>query len=254
MTTTAANIENQQSLSADTPPASKKSVVGLLLFIATEIMFFGGLISIFLILRASAEVWPPLGQPYLPVGSTAINTLILLGSGFTMWRAVNSENSKMWLLLTGLFGLIFLVIQGKEWLSLIAFGMTLSSGTYGGTFYTLIGFHALHVFGGLVYLLVVTKRVFSGTTRFENLLETCSIFWYFVVALWPVLYFLVYLKRLYKPLYIILATALLLGIMQHGFIQSFHTASLLLILATFLKIIRRLFERLKYPQAVTTRT
>lgn len=66
------------------------------------------------------------------------------------------------------------------------------------------------------------------------------------------LYLLLYLKKFYKPLYILLLTTLLLGIIQHGFIQSFHMASLLLILATFLKIIRRLFERLKYPQAVTS--
>ena len=96
--------------------------------------------------------------------------------------------------MTALLGGIFLVVQGYEWARLLQFGLTLSSGVYGATFYTLIGCHAAHVFGAVIWLLAVLfsakRQRFSGQRHVA--VQLCSMYWYFVVALWPVLFVAVY--------------------------------------------------------------
>lgn len=178
-----------------------KAMLGLLIFLGTEAMFFAGLISTFLILRAAGGVWPPVDQPRLPVGITAINSLFLLASALTMHQAVaairqgRQKALLSWLGTTGGLGLLFLALQGREWIQLIRHGLTLTSSNYGATFYTLIGCHGLHVFAAVVVLAVVFARARQRRYRPDNLqgLELCRVYWFFVVALWPVLYGLVYL-------------------------------------------------------------
>jgi heme/copper-type cytochrome/quinol oxidase subunit 3 len=172
-----------------------------MLFIGAEGMFFAGLLSAFLVFRTGTAVWPPPFQPRLPVIVTAVNTLILLWSGYTMHRALrsirrrNPQGLTDWLSVTAVFGSLFLVVQGYEWTRLLRFGLGLSSGIYGAMFYTLIGCHALHVFGAVIWLLVILamarKRRFSPARHVG--VQVCSLYWYFVVALWPVLFGLVYL-------------------------------------------------------------
>ena len=96
---------------------------------------------------------------------------------------------------TSALGAFFLAIQGYEWIKLIHFGLTLSSSVYGGLFYTLIGFHAFHVVVGLIWLLVVLVLAKRGRwSRQRHVgVQTCAMYWTFVVALWPLLYGLVYL-------------------------------------------------------------
>ena len=98
------------------------------------------------------------------------------------------------LLATAILGALFLGVQGVEWVRLVRFGLTLSAGPYGATFYTLIGIHGLHVLGALLWLLVMllgaARRRFPAGRRVA--LELCGMYWYFVVGLWPVLFGLVY--------------------------------------------------------------
>ena len=87
-------------------------------------------------------------------------------------------------------------MQGYEWIRLIRYGLTVPSGAYGTTFYTLIGTHAAHVPRRLVWL-----GVTAGARRPRPLhrrpgaarLRACAMYWHFVVALWPILYVAVYL-------------------------------------------------------------
>jgi cytochrome c oxidase subunit 3 len=184
-------------------------VLGLLIFLGAEAMFFAGLISAFLILRAGGGVWPPAGQPRLPVEVTAINTLILLFSAYTMHRAVlavrrpdlpsfifKGKSGVNWLAATGALGTIFLGVQGAEWIRLVNYGLTMTSGNYGATFYTLIGAHGLHVLAAVIVLGVVFLRAINRRYNAQNAngLELCRIYWWFVVGIWPVLYVLVYLS------------------------------------------------------------
>lgn len=176
--------------------------LGMLIFLGAEAMFFAGLIGAFLVFRLGSATWPPPGQPYLPVGVTGVNTLILLFSAYTMGRAVrairggNRQGLAGWLLMTALLGTIFLGVQGYEWARLIHFGFTLSSGTYGSTFYTLIGLHGAHVFGAVLWLLIVLAgaKAHRFSTTDHVAVMVCGMYWYFVVGLWPVLFTLVYLS------------------------------------------------------------
>jgi cytochrome c oxidase subunit III len=182
-------------------PVGSNAWLGVLMLLGAEAMFFAGLIGAYIVFRVAAPTWPPPFQPRLPVGITGVNTLILLASAVTMhWslRAVRvNDRAKLIRLLayTAALGSIFLVVQGFEWIRLIHFGLTVSSSVYGGMFYTLIGFHALHVLGALIWLLVVVMLAKRGRFSKERHvgLQTCGMFWTFVVGLWPVLYGLVYL-------------------------------------------------------------
>lgn len=182
-------------------PIGSNAWLGVVMFLGAEAMFFAGLIGAFLVFRFGSEVWPPPFQPRLPLGVTGVNTIILLVSAVTMRLALKRtqggdfKSSVFWLSLTAALGGLFLLIQGYEWLQLIHFGLTVSSSVYGGLFYTIIGCHALHVFGALIWLAVVWAKARRGryTQQNHDGLQVCSMYWIFVVALWPVLYGLVYL-------------------------------------------------------------
>jgi len=175
--------------------------IAMLFLICGEIMFFGGLVSAFLVLRVTAAQWPPPLQPRLPVGVTGANTLVLLASSVAMLAAARSAKRDdtpglvRRLLIAAALGTVFLIVQGYEWVRLVSFGLTVSAGAYGGTFYTLIGTHAAHVvaavlWAGLTVLLAARGRLADGRA---GSLRACMIYWHFVVLLWPILYLLVYL-------------------------------------------------------------
>ena len=179
--------------------ALSSGVLGMTLFLFTEFMLFAGLISAFLILRAQAPVWPPAGQPRLPVAVTGANTIVLILSGFTMARAVGaltkgSAAAVRWLQATAALGLLFLLIQGTEWTRLVSFGLTGHSSVYGATFYALVGIHGIHVAAAVVVLFVNLLRTMGGLyTPAEHVgLSLCRMYWIFVVGVWPVLYLLLY--------------------------------------------------------------
>jgi heme/copper-type cytochrome/quinol oxidase subunit 3 len=189
------------------PPASPEGLpisnarLGMLMLLGGETMFFGGLVIAFLQLRLGAADWPPAGQPRLPIGLTAVNTLVLLASSWMLVRALRAVRAGDqgalvrrlgW---TWALGVLFLFIQGVEWTRLVHYGLGVSSGIYGATFYTLIGVHGAHVLGAVVWLGGVLWLAWRGRftpSRYVGL-ECCAIYWHFVVALWPVLYVLVYL-------------------------------------------------------------
>ena len=187
--------------STNAVPAISNARLGLFVFLGAELMFFVGLIGAFMVYRLGSEVWPPLSQPRLPVAITGVNTAILLFSGITVCLALSairigkSTTLIRWLLTTVFLGAVFLFVQGYEWLRLIHFGLTLSSGIYGATFYMLIGFHGFHVLGAMLWLIAVLIQSRRGrfTSNSHTGVEVCAIYWMFVVVLWPVLYGLVYL-------------------------------------------------------------
>ena len=186
------------------PPRTAKPIVSnariaVLMFIAAEVMFFSGLIGAFIVFKLSAEIWPPPFQPRLPAGVTGLNTAVLLLSGVAMQLAMRAAAARQGkdivvrrLSYAAIFGTIFLLVQGYEWLRLVHYGLTLSSSVYGATFYTLIGCHGAHVLGALAWLAIVAVRARRGTAG-DEAVQICGMYWTFVVALWPVLYVLVYL-------------------------------------------------------------
>ena len=188
---------------ADTGQPMSNARLAILILLGAEIMFFAGLIGTFLVFRLGSVTWPPPSQAdvRLPIGVTGINTIVLLLSGYTMIRALrvvrrdSQKELRRWLLVTGLLGASFLVVQGSEWVRLVHHGFTLSSGVYGSIFYVLIGCHALHVLVAVVWELSVFAKALGGGFSADRHVgvEICTIYWTFVVGLWPILYVMVYL-------------------------------------------------------------
>ncbi len=192
---------SRPDMPADNPPLVGNAQLAMIVFIAAELMFFAGLIGAFLVFRFSGKPWPPPFQPRLPVGITAVNTVFLLISSFTFTRAKrelrlgNTSRLCAYLSITGALGVLFLAIQGYEWVKLLSFGLTVSSGTYASTFYTIIGAHALHVSLGVVWLVAVLIRSWLGfySPGNDTGVTACGMYWHLVVGLWPALFYLVYL-------------------------------------------------------------
>lgn len=178
------------------PPVSNARL-GMLMLIAAETMLFVGLIGAYLLFRLGSLAWPS-AHLYLPITVTWLNTLVLSGSGYTMHRAVRAthgesrDSVQFWLGLTFALGCSFLLIQGYEWVQLIRDGLTISTGIYGATFYTLIGCHAVHVLIATLWLGVVLLWPRERNTPVH--VEICGMYWRYVCALWLVLFALVYLN------------------------------------------------------------
>ena len=180
------------------PPVLPSAVLGMLIFVITEAMLFAGLISAFLIVRASAVggIWPPPDQPRLPVEGTAFNTLALLVSGVMLWRARQvfgrgPSHALHPLALSIGLGAFFVLFQGYEWVRMLSQGLTLSSSNHGSFFYLIVGLHALHAVAGLSLLGFTWWRLRGGFLAASSF-AAAQVFWFFVVGLWPILYLLVY--------------------------------------------------------------
>ncbi len=174
-------------------------VMGMVLFIFVEVMVFAGFISAFVIVksRAPGSVWPPPGQPRLPFQETALNTAALIASGLVLlwahWAYQRGrKNIGLSLLLATGLGVGFVALQGVEWAALLRDGLTMTSSTYGSLFYTIIGTHAVHAIVAIFALAWAGVRLRLGKLTPE-VLSVVSLFWYFVVLVWPFLYLQVYL-------------------------------------------------------------
>jgi cytochrome c oxidase subunit 3 len=189
------------------PPIANQSsrvdsrVLGILLFIASEIMLFGSFFTAYFFVRVvnEASSWPP--EPYhRPVFIAAVNTAVLVTSSFTMHWALqsikrgNRNGLKAGLVLTLLLGLAFLLTQFLEYARL---GFAPRDGAFASTFYGLTGLHGAHVFVGLCLLGVATVRAFRGhygPNAHDHLgVELPGIYWHFVDVMWVVVYAAVYL-------------------------------------------------------------
>jgi len=173
------------------------SVLAVSIFVLTEIMFFAGFISAFAIMRGSAVIWPPLDQPRLPASETAFNSVLLFASGALLFlagrrHAARARQSQRLLLGALALGAGFVLLQGREWAQLLAQGLTLRSSALGSFFYLIVGMHALHAVVALGVLGWVWLRMRRGDLS-RPTLAAAEIFWYFVVGVWPVLYWRVYL-------------------------------------------------------------
>ncbi|MGI5836714.1 MAG: cytochrome c oxidase subunit 3 [Chloroflexota bacterium] len=176
------------------PPA----ILALWVFIAAEALFFGILIASYLYLRVHVGMWPPPGYSQPDLLLPAVNTLVLLSSGFTMHGALaclrrgNVALLKDGIIATLLLGSAFLVGQAFEYAHA---GFGLSDGLLGSSFYTLTGFHGAHVLGGLIFLAMVLGRARRGHYTQERHLavEAATLYWHFVDAVWIVLFTMLYL-------------------------------------------------------------
>jgi heme/copper-type cytochrome/quinol oxidase subunit 3 len=178
-------------------PVLPSAVFGMLIFVVAELMLFAGLMSAFSIVKSGALGWPPPGQPRLPVEATLFNSAVLLASAVVLFFANRSfardrDLAKRPLAFALGLGAFFVVFQGYEWVMLIRQGLRLTSSNHGSFFFLIVGLHGLHAIAGLAVLARAGFRLSKGLLA-PDTFAAAQVFWYFVVGLWPVLYFMVYL-------------------------------------------------------------
>jgi cytochrome c oxidase subunit 3 len=174
------------------------SILGMYLFIGSEIMLFGAFFTAYFFIRVVNNVpWPT--PPYhLPVYAGFINTCILVTSSFTMHWALTSVKKnnpfglRAGLLLTFLMGLTFLITQVTEYLRI---GFNTGDGAFPTIFFCLTGLHGCHVFVGLTILGFMTVRAFRGHFDAEHHhgVEIGGIYWHFVDLMWILVYLTIYI-------------------------------------------------------------
>jgi cytochrome c oxidase subunit 3 len=207
------SVDARTSMSADIGPLQAEDarretgmptpLVGMLLFIASEVMFFGGLFAAYFNARAAfpGEWRPPPPAHELEILPLALPlTLVLVASSFTMqfgvWaiRRGDQKALRNWTAVTLLLGVAFLVGQLYDY-SILGFGI--GDGVFGTVFYTLTGFHGAHVFGGAVGLTILLARSMQGQFSARNhvAVEAVSMYWHFVDVVWIALFTTLYILR-----------------------------------------------------------
>jgi heme/copper-type cytochrome/quinol oxidase subunit 3 len=177
----------------------EKNVLGMALFLLNEIVFFAMLIIAFVNYQANRINQPGPSNSLHP-GTAAIYTVFLLSSSATIFmadRALERKNNRgvsIWLVATIVLGGVFLVGQGIEYYDLLARHITPSTNLFGTTFFSLTGFHGLHVFVGLVMLMIAAGFAFSGAFKSgkSSALGAVSLYWHFVDVVWIFIFSLIY--------------------------------------------------------------
>lgn len=175
--------------------------LGMALFLLSEAVFFFMLIAAFVYFRRASL---PIAAANLKLGTTAFYTAALLASSFTMWRAVSGGASRAWLAGTIVLGAVFLFGQTSEYVRLFRQNITISQNLFGATFFTLTGFHGLHVLVGILLLVVLSPQSSVKSLETDDwrlvshriAVETVSLYWYFVDAVWIAIFSVVYLWSL----------------------------------------------------------
>ncbi len=177
-------------------------VFGLLTFLLSESLMFGGFFATYLILRGGTAVWPPEGTEVELLVPT-INTVILVSSSFVIHlgdiaiKKNNVAKMRLWYTITALMGAIFLGGQVYEYLTL---GYGLTTNVFANCFYLMTGFHGLHVFVGLLLILGVLwrSRRFGHYSAIKHTgIEMAEIYWHFVDIIWIILFTLLYILTLF---------------------------------------------------------
>jgi heme/copper-type cytochrome/quinol oxidase subunit 3 len=177
--------------------------LGVWLFLASEVMLFGALFSSYVLLRTAAPSWPQ-GAEILNWKLATLNTFVLIGSSVTMvmaWASLRLNDFgkyRLYMGLTLLAGLIFMVVKGFEYGAKFSHHLLPSSSTFLAIYFTLTGLHGLHVLGGMIvngYFLGPGAKLWRREPeRFTNRIEIAGLYWHFVDLVWiflfPVLYLL----------------------------------------------------------------
>jgi heme/copper-type cytochrome/quinol oxidase subunit 3 len=184
----------------DSGPPVDRGKFAIWLFLATEVMFFTGLIGSYLVLRMGTAAWPDPGER-LAVDITAVNTFILICSSWAMVMALhaiqhgNQAGLVKWLGATILIGAAFVSVQAYEYGVLLENHMLPNVDIFWSTFYAMTGFHGLHVIVGVLWLVCLWIGAVRGKfTQKDHLrIELGGLYWHFVDLVWVLLFTIVYL-------------------------------------------------------------
>ena len=179
--------------------AKKTAYVGMTIFVAGWTMMFGVIFFIYGAMRISAEAWPPLGLPLLPIALPTLNTVLMVASSLAFeWGLRSLRNGSQAKLSAGvvmaaLLGVTFCAIQWKVGADLFAIGLTFDRGAYAAVFYAFGMLHAAHVVIGVIALLCIALLSTMGRYTETRHLgpRLWAVYWHFVGVLWIAIYGLV---------------------------------------------------------------
>jgi cytochrome c oxidase subunit 3/cytochrome o ubiquinol oxidase subunit 3 len=170
-------------------------------FLGSECIFFGSMISTFLLYRNTTGDGP--GVELFNIPFTSASSFILLMSSLTMvlghhaWERRDTRQARIWLSATALLGATFLAGQIFEFTEFVHEGLTLSTSPFGSSFYMLTGFHGIHVALGVVMLTAMVILGAGGRLHHDRGLdvELVGLYWHFVDIVWIVIFTVVYLLQ-----------------------------------------------------------
>jgi cytochrome c oxidase subunit 3 len=190
-------------------PAIKPGMMGMYIFLASEVMFFGSLFAMYFYLFGSHFQWPPpppsdeFYVSWYPI--PLINTFLLLSSGGTCHFALEGlrhDNRRRFYVLwiaTIILGLLFEFGQLYEFITAIGRGLTLQANSFASAFFIMTGFHGAHVLGGLVLLALILYRASRGQFSAKHHVGAAAVtlYWHFVDVVWIFLFIILYLGVTY---------------------------------------------------------
>jgi cytochrome c oxidase subunit 3 len=194
-------------LSHDTRGGISNPILGMILFICSEVMFFSGLFAAYFSVRATNIKWPFLSsdpamnehfnlhaEPFYALGLTIILVISSVTCQMGVWAIRRDDRRGLTRAIgvTLVLGIVFLIGQAYDYATL---GFGVSDTPFGTTFYTLTGFHGAHVFGGAVMLSVILYRGLAGqfSSRHHDAVEAVSLYWHFVDVVWIALFSTLYI-------------------------------------------------------------
>jgi cytochrome c oxidase subunit III len=192
-------METVKKVRENIPIRASNMFTGIILFLVSELFLFGTLFWTYYYLKFNTNPWPPAGvNPDITLA--AINTVFLLASSVTFWwasrqiRKGSERRLAAGLIATAALGAIFLGITVYEW-----FHESFQpwSHAYGSIFFTLTGFHALHVLGGILLMLALVARTFRHRFSAQKYLaiEISSFYWHFVDFIWIIVFTSLFVVR-----------------------------------------------------------
>ena len=174
--------------------------LGMWLFLGSECLLFGGLISTYMLYRGrhSENLGP---DQFWDIPFTSASSFVLLMSSLTMVLAVSAikrgdeRNTKLWLSITALLGSLFVAGQVYEFTTFYREGLGYTTSLFSSSFYTLTGFHGVHVSVGIIMLLSLVGMVSKGRIHGDKAeaIELIGLYWHFVDIVWILIFTLVYL-------------------------------------------------------------
>ena len=201
MTTDTTVTHEQAGNGEHHPDPDEVRKTAMWVFLGSEVLFFGSLITTFLLYRNRIEDGP--GAEVFDIPFTSVSSFVLLMSSLTMVLAHHASTRKdwrqmrVWLLATALLGMVFLAGQVFEFTEFVHKGLTVSTSPFGSSFYVLTGFHGAHVAVGVVLLLATATM--SCPARFRPTegknVELVGLYWHVVDIVWIPIFTIVYLLQ-----------------------------------------------------------
>ena len=172
---------------------------GVIVFLASELMFFGGLVTSYFVIRSQATLWPPAGVT-LSQAPEALGTAFLAFSSLTMLMTTHNmakrktDPARVWLAFTIVLGIGYLVVAVRDWMTA---PFHIYSNAYGSLYYMMTGIHALHVTAGVILLTILLGNMKMAAFQRDRRagMEAISYYWHFVFVVWLMIWGTIFIVK-----------------------------------------------------------